>query len=162
MEQFARPFAAGDALDHRNIDDTGGRVLAASDCADLTGLEPEVFLEAVTPLLEERFAIDKDKCRTVVMGDDCAGHDRLAGPGRGNDDTPIVRHDRVDRVRLLWPKRTDEREADGRQFRPRVFHVEPAGETGNEIGDLFDETTWEVEPFEVFGVAADEPRGVPG
>ncbi len=141
MEQFGRPFAAGDALDHGDIDDSGLHVLAASDCPDLTGFESEVFLEAVTPLLEERLAIDKDQCWTVMMGDDGTGHDRLAGSGRGNDDASIVRHDRVDRGCLLWPKRTDELDTDCRVFRPGISNVEAAGETGDEVGDLFDETT---------------------
>jgi hypothetical protein len=103
MKQFSWPFAAGDALDHRNVDDTGLHVLASADRPDLTGLESEVFVEAVTPLLEKRLAIDENERRTVVMGDDRTSHHRLAGPGRSNNDPSIVRHDRVYGVGLLRP-----------------------------------------------------------
>ena len=123
--------------------------------------ETEMLGEAVRHWSTSSLRSTRTSVGTSVMGDHRAGHHRLAGSGRGDEDASVVAGEIVDRGRLLGSKLADERELDRLGVGAIVDEIEPAAETDDEIGDLLGESAGKVEPFEVLAVAADEPWCVP-
>ena len=75
----------------RDVDRAGRLVPAAADLADAGRVDVEVLGEPGSPLVDELLAVDDHEGRRAVVGDDGAGHDRLAGTGRGDEDAAVVR-----------------------------------------------------------------------
>ena len=97
--------AAGEALEHRDVDHAGRLVLAAADLADLRWVEVEVLGEPGAPLVDELLAVDEHERRCAVVRDHGAGHDRLAGSGRGDEDAAVVGREVRDGGGLLGSER---------------------------------------------------------
>ena len=85
-----RVVAAGEALDHRDVDHSGRAVAAAADLADLRGVEVEVLGESGAPLVDEFLAVDDHQRRHLVVGDHRAGHHGLAGTRWGDEHAEVV------------------------------------------------------------------------
>lgn len=83
-EQFVGSLPAGKALDHRDVDEAAGPVLAAADHADLFVFEAEVLTESLAPLRKQWLAVDQHQGRLSMMGDDGARGHGLARAGRGD------------------------------------------------------------------------------
>lgn len=162
FEQLGGSISAGDTLDHGHVNDARRIIPTPTYHSDLAQREPEVFAEPLPPLIDERFAVDEHDCRDIMMGDDGAGHHRLAGTGGCDDHSPFVRRDGSDGVVLLRSQLTGEREAGTGNLGAYVGHVESTANVGEQLCDPFDEATWQVDPLEILLVAADEPGCVPG
>ena len=139
-EQLVRLVSAGQTLDHGDVDDARRSVLAAPDHADLAGCYSEMLAEPVTPLVDERLAVDEHERWDVVAGDDRAGHHRLPGAGWCDDDTSFIRTDGGDRVGLGRMERTVKGECAGRVLGPGVGDLEVAVEIRDEIDNSFDKS----------------------
>ena len=81
---------AGEALCHRNIDDTLRVGAATSELADLLGGHPEMIVESLPPLFDEWLAINDDQRGQLPMSDECARDHRLARTRRSHEDAEVV------------------------------------------------------------------------
>jgi phage/plasmid primase-like uncharacterized protein len=70
------------------------------------------LFDSGTPLLGQRFAVDKDEGRGAAFGDHGAGHDGLAGSWWGDKHTVIVGEKRTDRNILRDRQFRAERDID--------------------------------------------------
>ena len=101
--------------------------------------------------------------RCVVMRDHRAGHDRLAGARWGDEDAAVVGREVRDGSGLLGVAAAPTNWTSmGFGLLRRSSTVELAAQPVEQPGDLFGQPAREVKPFEVLGVAGDEPWRVPG
>jgi hypothetical protein len=103
--------------------------------ADLPGpgrVDVQVGLQPGAPLVDQFLAVDHDEGGDVVVGDDRAGHDGLAGARRGDKHTEIVRHEIGDGGCLLGAERPDEAEPDTGWIGAVIDHLQSAAEVVDE------------------------------
>ena len=79
--QFFEIVSTRKALGHREIDFAKLTIATATQLTDLLGRQAELGGEPISPLIDERFAIDDHKRGHIVMSDQRAGKHRLARAG---------------------------------------------------------------------------------
>jgi hypothetical protein len=76
--QLLEIFPAGETLNHSEIDFANLTVPTAAQLTDFLCRQAEVGGESISPLIDERFAINNHESRHIVMGDHRAGEHRLS------------------------------------------------------------------------------------
>jgi len=104
--------AAGQRLDHRDVDPTGPQRLGRR--SDLVGGNVEELGESVDPLLEQGTAVHEHEHErgAGARGDQRGRHHGLAGAGGRDEDADLVRCHRLDGRSLRRGQRTRERHGD--------------------------------------------------
>jgi hypothetical protein len=85
VEGPPRFFLAGEALDGGDVDDMGGSGARPSRESHLVRCQAEMFAEPCPPLFDQLTPVAQHERRDRMMGDEGAGHHRLARPRWGNN-----------------------------------------------------------------------------
>ena len=163
VEQTAGGVAAGEGLQHDDVDGVSAAVFAGSERAHRRVSEVEELSESLGPLSDEFGAVDDDGAPLLVAGDQGAGHDGLTETGRCLQDAERVCTHGVDRPTLLVGQDAGEPGLDARWLRCHVLDDELTSGAGDQVRDLVRKAAWHGDAVRHGGVeSADQPWFVPG
>ena len=91
----------GEALEQRDVDETGRATLAGTELADGARLDVKERCQALPPLIREVLTVNDDQGADPAQRDEPRGDDRLAKPGRCAQDAGIVCRESLRRLQLL-------------------------------------------------------------
>ena len=160
--QLGDVVPARERLDHRDVDDAAWPAAPGTDDADLSTVDAEVGDEALTPLLEERLAIDHHQRRHRAMGDDATRQHRLPGAGRCDEDPQVVATEDLESVLLTARQRRLQVDVDPSQIPGLLPHDESTARLGHDCSSRLAQPARQQEPVERLAVAAKEARRLPG
>lgn len=107
--EFSDVIMSGQRGQHGDVHDAGEFAPAA---ADLAGLDAQQVADLGAPLLGQRLTVDQDQGGGATLGDDRAGHDRLARSGRRDEYAVVVTEHRANCHCLLGPEFGAESDVD--------------------------------------------------
>lgn len=124
-EHLGEVVTAGQGLQHRDVHDPGGPVVAPADLTDLGRLQAETFGQLSPPLLDQRLAVHQHERGDGPCGDHRTPHDGLARARRCDQRAEVVVEGRIDRRLLQARQRASEGDLDGGWFGTGLGECQP-------------------------------------